>query len=290
MPKSTAVLEHPLTLVPDDPDDLGQDSDRIVYIAAISVRDAFVDHEYQRDLDLPRSRRMAKTWDPRLVGVIDVSDRGPAAGPDRYAIINGQHRWEAAKLVDPDMHMVANVHLGLTPADEARLFYTIDAQTRRLTGWDRWNARRAAGDPVVLSVEKIAAKAGLRVDPSPREGNLRCVSTCEKVLKLGGPHGALLLGNTLRVIVETWDHRQDAVDAMIVLGIALILHTYGDHIEYERLIDVLIGLMPAEIRHGAHALRGIQSGQNAKLAALVMLAAYNKSPGRKLNLQQLDRP
>lgn len=67
------------------------------YIGALSVHDLFVDRSYQRPLDLPRARRLAETWEPPLIGVIEASDRGPDHQP-RYAIIDGQHRYAAAKL------------------------------------------------------------------------------------------------------------------------------------------------------------------------------------------------
>src|SRR5690606_29717011 len=133
-----------------------------------------------------RVKRIAAAWDRRPVGVIDVSDRGPGHRDGRYAVINGQHRWAAAGLRDPHAVMVANVHTGLTPADEAHLFHEIDVKTRRLTTWDRWKSRRAAADPIVTAIEEAAAEAGFTVDQAPADGNLRCVSTCEKVHRMGG--------------------------------------------------------------------------------------------------------
>lgn len=170
------------------------------YIDAIAVVELFVDHGYQRDLDLPRTRRLAETWDRRLVGVLEVSDRGPDHSP-RYAVVDGQHRYEAAKLRDSAAVLVANVHSGLTTRDESRLFYEIDATRTRLSGWDRWNARRGAGDPLVLAVESIVEDAGLQVDPAPRNGNIRCVAACEKIVKLGGEK---LLRESIDLIREVW--------------------------------------------------------------------------------------
>lgn len=68
-----------LATVP-DPVEVGP---REAYVTAVPVSACFVDHSYQRDVDLPRARRIAEEWNPRLVGVLDVSDRGedyPTAG------------------------------------------------------------------------------------------------------------------------------------------------------------------------------------------------------------------
>ncbi|TXI59036.1 DUF6551 family protein [Mycolicibacterium mageritense] len=250
----------------------------VSYIDAVAISDLFVDHDYQRDLDLPRARKLAEDWDRRLVGVLEVSDRGTDHHP-RYAIIDGQHRYAAAKLRDANTILVANVHSGLSTRDEARLFYEIDAKRRRLTGWDRWNARRGAGDPVVLAIESIVEDAGLRVDPAPRNGNIRCVSACEKIIKLGGEK---LLREAIDLIKEVWGVQIEAFDAPLLHGTAYVLYYFGSDVDVERLGDAMVDVSPRQFKATAVALRGAQSGTMPKLAALVILNAYNRTKGPKL--------
>jgi len=256
-----------------------------VYISAISVNEMFVDTTYQRELDKPRAQEMAKTWDRRLVGVLDVADRG-LGSQARYAVINGQHRVEAARLIDPDMVLVANIHSGLTVADEARLFHEIDAKTRRLTTWDRWRSRRAAADPTVAAIEDIVSEVGLTIAEAARDGSIRCTSTLERIHRTGGK---LLLGNTLRLIVEVWGHRLDAVDAPLVAGVALILRSYEQQLDHDRFAEVLVDLAPRQVKARAMALKETEKGQNGALVALVMIGAYNSSRGPKLNREELRR-
>lgn len=248
------------------------------YIDAIAVVDLFVDHSYQRDLDLPRTRRLAETWDRRLVGVLEVSDRGPDHSP-RYAVVDGQHRYEAAKLRDPVAALVANVHSGLTTRDESRLFYEIDATRTRLSGWDRWNARRGAGDPLVLAVESIVEDAGLHVDPAPRNGNIRCVAACEKIVKLGGEK---LLRESIDLIREVWGVQIEAFDAPLLHGTAYVLYHFGSDLNIERLGDAMADVSPRQFKATAVALRAAERGTMPKLAALVILSAYNRTKGPKL--------
>ncbi|TXH26074.1 MAG: hypothetical protein E6R06_07515 [Mycobacterium sp.] len=252
------------------------------YVSALSVTDLFVDHSYQRPLDLPRSRRIAEAWDPPLIGIVEVSDRGEGATP-RYALVDGQHRWAAAKLRDPHAHLVANIHTGLSVRDEARLFYEIDAKRTRLTGFDRWVARYGAGDPIVLSVHTVVEAAGLQIDPSPIDGNVRCVSSLEKIVRLGGQD---LLTLTLDLIKEVWGVRLEAFDAVLVHGIALVLWHFGSAVDVERLGDALIDVAPRQIKARAVALREAQSGVMHKLAALVIVSVYNGTKGPKLKAPQ----
>ncbi|MBN3459682.1 hypothetical protein JNN96_37250 [Mycobacterium sp. DSM 3803] len=253
-------------------------SPRSPYIAALSVHDLFVDRRYQRPLDLPRARRLAEAWEPPLVGVIEASDRGPHHHP-RYAIVDGQHRYAAAKMRDPNAVLVANIHTGLTERDEAHLFYEIDAKRTRLTGWDRWNARRGAGDKTVLAVETVVENAGLRVEDSPTNGSVRCVATCEKVVKLGGQQ---LLRETLGLITEVWGVEVEAFDAPLVHGTALVLWHYGKALDVARLANAMVDVSPRQFKAKAIAIREYERGSLPKLAALVIVNTYNRTKGTKL--------
>ncbi|MEV6281040.1 DUF6551 family protein [Nocardia sp. NPDC051832] len=277
MPEMTALLDRPETLsVPD------------VFVDAIPVTAMFVDPSYQRELDLPRVRHMVKNWDRRLVGVVEVSDRGPRHPQGRYALINGQHRWAAAGRRDPGAVMVANVRTGLSVTQEAILFHQIDANTRRLTTWDRWHSREAAGELVVLDIKAVTDSVGLKISMTPTDGNIRCTATLERVCRLGG---TLLLGNTLRLILQAWGRRLDAVDAPLVTGLSLFLHTYSDAgLDYRRLVDVLVDFLPGTLKGRAVALREIEkNGPVGKYIALVVLAAYNSGHNPKLARELLER-
>ena len=102
---------------------------RGTYIDAVAIDELFVDHSYQRPLDTARARQLARGWDRRLAGVVEVSDRGASQAP-RYAIIDGQHRWAAAQLLEPAPMMVATIHEGLAVADEAALFDRLNRERR----------------------------------------------------------------------------------------------------------------------------------------------------------------
>ena len=47
------------------------------YVTTLAVTDIFADLTYQRPLDQARARKLAKEWDRRLAGIVEVSDRGP---------------------------------------------------------------------------------------------------------------------------------------------------------------------------------------------------------------------
>ena len=253
---------------------------RGTYIDALAVDELFVDYSYQRAADKRRARALAAGWDRRLAGVVEVSDRGAGSSP-RYAVIDGQHRVLAARLLgrgQAPVMVVATVHEGLTVADEARLFDRLNRERRRTSTWDHWRARKSAGDDGVVAIESVVAQVGcahhveLRIDNAPREGNVRCTATLEKLAALGGVD---LVRDTLDLIVDVWDVRQDGFDAPVVHGLGLVLHHLGDRIDLERLTDTLLGVLPLGLKTQASEV--VTAGTQPVRIALTVMALYNRN-------------
>lgn len=252
--------------------------DTDTFVTALRVDDVFADREYQRALDTARCRKMADEWNPRLVGTIEVSDRGDDHRP-RYAVMDGQHRWGAAKLIDPPPLLVANVHSGLTIPDEAGLFDKFNRQRKQTTSFDNWRARRLSGDEQVLAIESVVHGYGLDVELAPGDGRIACVSAMETVVKRGGTP---LLGETLSLITATWGLRREGLDAAIIGGLSLVLYYLRGPLDLVRLGEALCDVMPRQLRAQAAALKDISPGSNAVLTAQAIVGLYNKLPGRRI--------
>lgn len=246
---------------------------------AVAVSDLFVDHTYQRECDTRRVDKIAAAWDPRLAGVLDVSDRGENTQP-RYAIINGQHRWAAATQRDPNAHLVVNVHTSLTVPDEAKLFNDIDKGTKALTNWDRWYARRASGDTTVTDIERIVSGCGLNVTHHPGSKNLQCCSTLERIWNRSEPS---VLADTLILILDIWPGDTDAFKSGPIEGTALVIDLYPDDVHLGRLGDAMSSLTPKQLHARAKQLQEQGTkGNFPQLIAHVLVGLYNRSAGAKL--------
>ena len=251
-----------------------------MYVTAIPARRLFVDHSYQRPLDEDRITKMVADFNPELLGVIDVSDRGDGT----FAIVEGQHRWAAAREAHPEhdgVHLVCLVHTRLTTTDEAHLFHQIDVRRRSLSGWDRWKARRGAGDPVVAEIEAVVTDHGLLVDPSPRDRAVAATRALETVYELGSQQ---LLSNTLLVLTRAYRTARDAYDGALIHGLALVLHHYDlvDELNIDRLVTALEGIAPRQIKARAATLRETHRGVLPRLVAAVLVNQYNRTPGQRI--------
>ncbi|WP_411815753.1 DUF6551 family protein [Gordonia sp. SND2] len=252
------------------------------YVTAISVDELFADPEYQRDLDPNRAKAMSVKWEPRLVGTLEVSDRGETSEP-RYAVINGQHRMAAARLLDPTMALPCTVHSGLTVQQEAALFWDIDRTTKKLSNWDRWYARRAAGDKDVASIEAVCTEFGYRVSHSPVENALQCCSALEFVYRRCDLQ---TLRDVLEFVGDVWPADPEARKANVIKGLALVLFDYRGQVHTGRLADVLSSVTPSQLVARAHELKARGwDGSIPKLTQTAALIAYNGTCRREQKVE-----
>ena len=250
------------------------------YIAALPVDQLFADHTYQRELDEHRVQKMAANYRIALVGIVEVSQRAE----DSYAILDGQHRWATVRdvhFLDPrTQHLACRVHTGLTIAEEAALYHQLNTTRRQLTGWDRWLARRGAGDPLVAQIEELAARHGYTVGMREAPGVLRAPKAAENVVTLGA---IALLDEVLGVVRAAYGDDQSGLDAAILYGLGHVLHAYTrDELDVARLVEVLAGIVPRQLTARAAAVREIHKGTNDRLTAHVIVDRYNASKGPKL--------
>lgn len=249
------------------------------YITTLGADEIFADHTYQRPLDEARARKIAAAWDRRLTGILEVSDRGENHCP-RYAVVDGQHRWAAARHLPDPPPLIANVHENLCVADEAKLFDQLNRERKSVGAFDHYKARLAANDWDIVRIQRIIDKYGLKVDPAPRESHIRCIATLEKIVA----EDDALLDETLELIIGVWGRRCDGFDAAIIHGLALLLHHHRGELDHERLADTLIDVMPRHIVTQAQALREIQPGTLPVQAARAVLNLYHRRPGPKITL------
>lgn len=249
-----------------------------VYIAALQARDFGVDQDYQRPLDEARVARMVRDWNPRKLGTLHVSDRGEGEHP-RYAVVDGKHRAAAAAKVSPlgaDVWLACNVHEGLTVEEEARLMRELDRDTKRLSGFDKWRARKVEGDPVVRAVEAIATAHGLQIENAASDGTLAAHGTAEKLYKLGGEK---LLHSAIAVLHVAYGAAAAGYQAPLLMAVGQLLHKLGSELDVERLTNTLRGNRPEKLRAAATALRDVQTGPLYALMAEAITTAYNRTPG-----------
>lgn len=248
------------------------------YVTALMAGELFADPSYQRDVDPRRVEKMAAAFDRRLLGVLEVSDRGDG----RYAILDGQHRHALVlRVLDETFVLVCQVYEGLTVEDEAGLFHEVNARRKALSFWDKWKSRRTAGDPVVASIEEMLGRHELRVHPAAEDGCIAATSALEAIVELDGGQ-VRLLEETVVVLRQAYGNARSAFEGAVMQGVALVLRTYGAELVISRLVEQLSDLPVRQLRARALALREVQRGTLPRLVAAVIVEQYNRGRGPNL--------
>jgi len=250
------------------------------YVAVLPASTLFIDHAYQRDLSQGRVNKLVREFSPRLFGLLEVSDRGEGHTPARYAVVAGQHRLAAAIAHhdDPDVPLAVRVHEGLTVADEAALMNELDRGARKLGPYDRWKARRVAGDPVVAEIERIAATRNLRMIASPAPGGIAATAAVEGLYRTGDTG---LVDAVLLVLHGAWGDDQAAYTAPLLNAVGLLVHTHAERIDLDRLTAALRRTDLWSIRSTAHGYKEqrMHTGSLTQLIAAAMTDRYNRTDG-----------
>lgn len=272
------VLDHEYDEPDGQPDPITETEP---YVTALPIDALFADHTYQRALDEFRVNKMASNYRLALVGILEVSDRGDG----RYAILDGQHRWATVRNRTFDQvgatHLPCRVHTGLSVDQEAKLYHELNTTRKQLTGWDRWLARRGAGDPVVRDIEDVLQRHGLTV--AIREGAdfFRATRSAEKIVELGG---LPLLDTVVGLSRAIWPGDQTALDGDLLHGLAHVVHAYDieNEIDLARLTATLGGVMPRQVGARASAARELHKGTKDRLVGHVVIDAYNATKGPRV--------
>lgn len=132
-------------------------------LANVAIDLLATDPAYQREADDARSkgliRRIAGSWDWRLYQPIICARRADGS----IMIVDGQHRWLAAKLRADIAFLPAVVCSFDDPADEARAFDAMNFVRKPMSRVERYRAALIAGDEASVKASKCLAAAGMTV-------------------------------------------------------------------------------------------------------------------------------
>jgi hypothetical protein len=240
-----------------------------------------VDHTYQRPIDLPRVRTMARNWDQDRCGVLVVNQRIDGS----WFIIDGQQRHAALMLIENHPpQILVEAFSGLDPTEEAKLFYELDTKRRGLTTAAIFHALVAANDPAALEIVETAHNAGLTVDSKRNApNNIRAFGTIMAIHRRSGKY---VLGRVFDVVSKAWPDSKYWGAGSILAGLEAFFVQYPQAKD-AHLIEALAKTSPATIEHHAHSLNEALSGARAKWVAKVIVGLYNNGM-RKNRLPTTD--
>lgn len=200
-----------------------------------------VDAAYQRSVEGADSqaliRRIAQHWNWDLCQPMVVSRRPDGA----LFVIDGQHRWCAAKLRGDIAQLPCVVVDYTSAAAEAASFVHLNQQRRPLSRLDVFKAAVAGEDPEALAILAALQRAGLQLAPHSnhtawKPGMVNNIGGIEAAWRRHGPEPT---ATALGVLARAFAGQVLRYAGTIFPGVAAMVATGGDVASVIRLEAVL---------------------------------------------------
>ena len=127
-------------------------------IGLIAVTEMFVDNCYQRTVQ-SHVNKIAKNWDDNKCAILQVSYRSDI---DKYAIIDGQNRWTAAKKVGVT-HLLCQIYENLTIKEEAKIFAEQNDNVAKIASADKFKSLLIMEDEICLQIKSLCDEFGIAI-------------------------------------------------------------------------------------------------------------------------------
>lgn len=228
--------------------------------AFVKLDQMFIDESYQRPLTTFVDR-IQRRFDPVLFQTLALNDRGTKNQPYRYAIIDGQTRWVAAKRLEI-REVPCIVFKKLSPEEEAEIFSRLQKERKGMVSWHRFRADLRAMKPEALAIKAITDDVGYTLGDGA--GQMKAVGALESTFRID----EYTLERTLTVTMDAWP---DLVpEGPVIRGMHYFLRHYPigqkrrDVINDERLVNRLKVSSPEALKRKASAIKeGSVSGKGS---------------------------
>lgn len=234
---------------------------------------------YARPLRPNRVKKLASKWDRQAAGVLLLSMRADGT----FAIIDGQHRREAAILIGLKT-LDALVYIDLSLEDEARLYRKFGDYLKQ-TALDRYHAGVIEGDQASLEIKRILSYRDLYVPDSPGAYSHGIIAV-EALVSVYERFGANVLRATIGLLHEAWGTDYHAYRASQVKGTAAFLIRFVQNPKFnrKRLVERMVAQGINSVNRSADSLRDalVSDGPTAWGRALLNLHDRSLSESARL--------
>ena len=237
----------------------------------VHIDKIIVDSSYQRELNMKRVEKIAEGFEWRHFGALVLSQQGH----DTYAVTEGQHRLEAARLHPRIDRVPAVVISGMDLKAEAANFVKINTARAAVSTVDRFWAAITAEDESALRLRRVLKSAGCDVVPAQgvKKPNLtNAVTAVERGINRFGERAVRLACTAIR---ESWPEDPNALKGIIITSLGRMFSA-NKTMSSERMVTVLRANDLATLAANADAMRKIMGGSAELGVCRTLEAAYNK--------------
>ena len=189
--------------------------------------------DYQRGLNERHVDEIVKDFDVRFLNVVKVSRRN-----GKNYVFDGQHTMEtvAQKSGSRDTPVWCQVYCDLDYQDEAKIVADQDEHSKPLSSYEKWKAHIEAGDVKQREINELVQSFQLPISRSGLKRGICAVCTLERIYD---KYGLDLLRQSIDLALKTWDQERNSLSGCMLMGIAILLHTYGLRLHKDVFIRTL---------------------------------------------------
>lgn len=244
----------------------------------VDLEKLYVDPEYQRTIDSDRSKRSISkivqnfSWakcQPLTVAYI--------SSQDKYAVIDGQHRLEAARQL-PIADLPCYVVCDCETEEQANLFVSVNMNRVQLTPQAMYYAQLISKDPDAVRLANLLEECDMTVPRSPvmkGQTGPREVQ-CVGVLKRMAKQDVESLKFSLITIADAYPESKGAMKASLIKAVALLKDAIGPEVNNNALIEALQTVTPRGLEQTARTYIEINGGTTQSAMAQALLRIYKK--------------
>jgi len=253
-------------------------------IRKVAIDEITVDPRIQRieGIDHRRVAKMVANFEPESLGVITVSQRDDGT----LVALDGMHRCEVCRQKNYTRPLNAEVFIGATLEEEARIFLSHNSG-KSPSKISMFLVRVHMGDPVADDITGIAALHGWIISHSNFPGHIYAVDALERVYRNGG--GTVsdgthpeLTDRVLELVTAAWEHDQTAVNQAMLLAVAQLVGRFGPSVDTAKIVAEMQDTRPGVLIGKAKTLRDLQGGTVPAALAKILAGMHNKK--RRTNL------
>ena len=258
-------------------------------IELVPIQKLFADPKYQRPPQTLFVTKLVETFDPTLVGTLDVSARADG----RYALLDGLQRHSALTKLNYEDVWCA-IYDGMSISDEASFFYRRNRDRRSVHPYYQFRARVLMGEDLAKGVDRAvrAQEFKLHVNANP-DDHISAIRAAEDAYTYSSLTRPESLTPALRAIRASMYGRKGAKDGNLIRGLGRFFQSFSDdEIDYDHLYDVLAEVGPMVLIGRVadrSTYKGAGGGKGSSLSfAREIAELYNKGFNRKLPLRQIS--
>ena len=237
----------------------------------VKVSDLLIDYSYQRNPIGKKVNKIAKNFDPDLLGVIICSMRESGV----LAVIDGSHRVHALRQKQMnDAVLNALVYFDLKIEDEAKIFSLLNQEHTKPNPAEIFKAGIVAGDEETIIINRIFTNLGLNIGVGPGENKVRAISTVKRVYRNAGEK---VLQDTLYTIKSAYGDSSSTMRDVLISAVAIVYNRYGDNVEVSRMIATLQKFgNPNSLIANAKSMMSNQNQVTSTALPYLIVNAYNQ--------------